>query len=162
MGLPPKDPTGFGIEFDLDPSSPPILAQAVIGVLSDAAWETYTDLGTAPETEKDSYVHEYTENRAQRLCFKVTLQLQSARHPRGGLYLTNRRIAETIFLLGFDLAHRIDLTALTEYNFRLVHDEAGHQVVVGNGTLRNGGEGNGLDNEPSSMSCSIESPVNVN
>ncbi|KAL9017767.1 MAG: hypothetical protein Q9185_004924 [Variospora sp. 1 TL-2023] len=131
------EPQAFGIQLDYRPV--PILPQAVGGILTQAMFKAFLELGPAPLTVSSSFSHGYSEMIEPRICFDVGVTLTATANMTGFYTMTNRRIATVLSLMGFDFARHEDVNRLREYNFNVVVERgSGNATVIGQGTLRNG------------------------
>ncbi|KAL8980744.1 MAG: hypothetical protein Q9177_005790 [Variospora cf. flavescens] len=131
------EPQAFGIQLDYRPV--PILPQAVGGILTQAMFKAFLELGPSPLTVSNSFSHGYSEMIESRICFDVGVTMTATANMTGFYTMTNRRIATVLSLMGFDFARHEDVNRLREYNFNVVVERgSGNVTVIGQGTLRNG------------------------
>lgn len=136
--LPTRDigePHSFGIE--LHRGTIPVLPQAVGGLLTQALYKAYLELGPTPLTFNKLFQHNYAEQMTTRMCFDVDLEVTGEENLSGLLMLTNRRIALVLSLMGFDFSHQEDLQYLKEYKFDIVVEIGNNRTVIGHGSLKN-------------------------
>ncbi|KAL8941166.1 MAG: hypothetical protein Q9211_001940 [Gyalolechia sp. 1 TL-2023] len=126
----------FGIRLHEGPI--PILPQAVGGILTQAMYKAFLDLGPLPLSVSNSFEHDYSEIIESKICFDVGVTVTAAANMTGMYMMTNRRIATVLDLMGFDFAHHQDLSTLREYNFDILVTNEESTVVIGNGSLKNG------------------------
>ncbi|KAL9013596.1 MAG: hypothetical protein Q9173_001713 [Seirophora scorigena] len=127
----------FGIQLDYRPI--PILPQAVGGILTQAMFKAYLELGPKPLTVSNSFSHDYSELIEPKICFDVGITMTATNNMTGFYTMTNKRIVTVLSLMGFDFARHQDVNRLREYNFSIVVEKgSGNLTVIGRGTLRNG------------------------
>ncbi|KAL8680534.1 MAG: hypothetical protein Q9186_003285 [Xanthomendoza sp. 1 TL-2023] len=131
----PKDPHSFGIE--IHPGTVPILPQAVGGILSQALYKAFLELGPEPLRTTNNFEHAYSESFFSRVCFDVAVSMTATETTPGRYMLTNTRIATVLSLMGFDFSHQDQLSDLREYHFDIVVEEKQNRTIIGRGTLRN-------------------------
>ncbi|KAL8713296.1 MAG: hypothetical protein Q9220_002495 [cf. Caloplaca sp. 1 TL-2023] len=129
------EPHSFGIALHV--GGIPILAQATGGILTQAMYKAFLQLGPEPLTAANTFQHDYSETVTSRVCFDVQLTVTALESMKGIYMLTNRRVATVLSLMGFDFSHQDDLNALKEYSFDvLVETEAG-ATIIGHGFIKN-------------------------
>lgn len=115
-----------------------ILPQAVGGILTEAMYKAYLELGTQPLSASNGFEHDYSEMIEQRICFDVGINMTVNTNLTGVYTMTNRRVVTVLSLMGFDFAHHEDMTSLREYNFSIfVDDTVRGETILGYGTLVN-------------------------
>lgn len=137
--LAPRDvgePHSFGIRFHEGPI--PIVPQAVGGILTQAMYKAFLDLGPIPLSISNSFEHDYSEIIESKICFDVGVSMTAATNMTGIYMMTNRRIATVLDLMGFDFAHHQDLSSLREYTFDILVTNEEREMVIGHGSLKNG------------------------
>ncbi|KAL8765101.1 MAG: hypothetical protein Q9209_007724 [Squamulea sp. 1 TL-2023] len=135
MGSHGDNPHSFGIA--IHPGTVPILPQAVGGIISQALFKAYLELGAAPLGLSNKFEHLYSESEFARVCFDVGVNIQATEIQTGLYMMTNRRIASILSLMGFDFSHQDDLGDLREYTFDVLVTNAENTTTIGRGTLRN-------------------------
>ena len=131
----PHDPHSFGIA--IKPGTVPILPQAVGGIISQALFKAYLELGSAPLGTSSMFQHLYSESAFARVCFDVGVTIQATEAQSGLYVMTNRRIATVLSLMGFEFSHQDDLGDLREYTFDILVTNNNGTTTIGRGTLRN-------------------------
>lgn len=126
----------FGLKFNEGPI--PILPQAVGGILTQAMYKAFLQLGPIPLGISNSFEHDYSEIIESKICFDVGINVTAATNMSGIYMMTNRRIATVLDLMGFDFSHHEDMNALREYNFDILVTNEEREMVIGHGTLKNG------------------------
>lgn len=126
----------FGIALHL--GKIPILPQAVGGILTQAMYKAFLELGPVPFSVSNSFNHDYSELIESRICFDVGINMTANNNMTGIYMMTNRRIATILSLMGFDFSHHEDMNALKEYDFDILVETATNATVIGHGTLKNG------------------------
>ncbi|KAL8759023.1 MAG: hypothetical protein Q9199_001045 [Rusavskia elegans] len=130
-----NEPHSFGIQFH--PGTVPILPQAVGGIISQALYKAYIELGSAPLQGTRNFEHLYSEAAFARVCFDVGVTI-TATETRPGVYMmTNERIATILSLMGFDFSHQDNLVDLREYQFDVIVSNPENTTIIGHGSLRN-------------------------
>ncbi|KAL8904361.1 MAG: hypothetical protein Q9207_003313 [Kuettlingeria erythrocarpa] len=133
---PPKYPRSFGIR--LYPRDVMILPQAVGGILTEAMYKAYRELGTQPLTASNGFQHDYSEMIEEKICFDVGINMSVNANLTGEYTMTNTRVVTVLSLMGFDFAHHEDMSSLREYNFEIfVDDTIRGETVLGHGSLVN-------------------------
>ncbi|KAL8808176.1 MAG: hypothetical protein Q9182_000240 [Xanthomendoza sp. 2 TL-2023] len=131
----PRGPHSFGIEIHA--GTVPILPQAVGGILSQALYKAFLELGPEPLRTTNQFDHAYSESFFSRVCFDVAVSMTASETTPGRYMLTNTRIATVLSLMGFDFSHQDQLGDLREYHFDIVVEENRNRTVIGKGLLRN-------------------------
>ncbi|CAL8584439.1 hypothetical protein XPA_010039 [Xanthoria parietina] len=130
-----NEPHSFGIQFH--PGTVPILPQAVGGIISQALYKAYIEMGSAPLAGTANFEHLYSEVAFARVCFDVGVTIKATENRQGVYMMTNRRIATILSLMGFDFSHQDELVDLREYQFDVIVSNPRNTTVIGHGTLRN-------------------------
>lgn len=125
----------FGIE--LHKGTVPMYPQAVGGLLTQALYKAYSQLGTQPLLYTKSFQHNYAEAMTARICYNVDLEVASEPAKPGPLGMNNKRIALVLSLMGFDFSHQDDLNQLREYSFNIVVETEQNRTVIGHGSIKN-------------------------
>lgn len=125
----------FGIE--LHRGTVPMYPQAVGGLLTQALYKAYSQLGTQPLLYTSLFQHNYAEAMTARICYNVDLEVASEPAKRGPLGMNNKRIALVLSLMGFDFSHQDDLNMLREYSFNIVVETQENRTVIGHGSIKN-------------------------
>lgn len=131
----PNAPHSIGIILHV--GTVPILPQAVGGILSQALYKAFLELGPEPSSNTRVFEHDYSESFFSRVCFDVGVSMIATETQPGKYALTNARIATVLSLMGFDFSRQDNLGDLREYHFDIVVDEHMNQTTIGHGLLRN-------------------------
>ncbi|KAL8892704.1 MAG: hypothetical protein Q9215_000453 [Flavoplaca cf. flavocitrina] len=129
-----NEPSSFGIHFYR--GSVPILPQAVGGIISQALYKAYLELGISPLDSSLNFEHAYAEADFARVCFEVGIAI-NALEVEGQSMLTHRRIATVLSLMGFDFSEEDNLVDLREYTFDIIVSNPRNTTTIGKGALRN-------------------------
>lgn len=125
----------FGIAFH--ERNVPILPQAVGGILTQALYKAFVELGPQPLSISNNFEHDYSQVIESRVCFDVGVSVTASANMTGIYMLTNRRIATVLSLMGFDFARHQNLEDLREYNFDILVETEHNTTVIGHGLLKN-------------------------
>lgn len=114
----------------------PILPQAVGQCLIQALFTAYNDYGLTPSAASNNF-HHSVSSRAPN--FNVQLEMTPTAHQTTGDYVfTNRRVVETLSLLGFEYSNQQNASSMVEYTFDVVIDVWQQpEVVIARGSVRN-------------------------
>ncbi|KAL8671792.1 MAG: hypothetical protein Q9168_003715 [Polycauliona sp. 1 TL-2023] len=129
------EPRSFGISFHR--GTVPILPQAVGGIISQALYKAYLELGDRTSVETHNFQHTYSEADFARVCFDVDVAIVANEVEPGIYMMTNRRIATVLSLMGFDFSEQDNLTNLREYTFDVIVSNPHNTTTIGKGILRN-------------------------
>lgn len=133
----------LGVRFQ--PSSTPILAQAVGDVIIQALYSTYEDFGTEPHDRRLSFNHSVAARGRTGPTYAAGVHIVATGNQTGDYRFTNDRLATTLSLLGFDWAHQENLTDLVEYNFDVLVDKWRlPEVVIARGYVSNNAPPSGV------------------
>lgn len=125
----------FGIA--LHEGTVPMYPQAVEGLLTQALYKAFLQLGTQPLLYTKLFQHNYAEAMTARICYNVDLEVTSEPARPGPFGMTNKRIALVLSLMGFDFSHQNDLNQLREYTFDILVETQENRTVIGHGSIKN-------------------------